>query len=466
MLAVTACFIIIGLVAGLIFIKPVYSTSAYYLVTDTSGMHYEIVHPDEIRKFFRHDYFTKHLAEHVSDKFTAKELKKMVKIKVSRTSPVFRVTVTHRNDFDVYYVQNTIERMPRQLTPELSDKLYLIVRIEGAGFPEKSKRPGMIIVLIIFALAGACSSFFYTKKHPQLFRKRSAAESVLRFKLPVIARIPTHPGYGFHSELQNTEFTKTFLKNSGIITARKTGGGASSYNPEHNTIMINSKTNVDFFDAFRKFYSSLTELDPSGKGILLFTSPGIGDGKTTAAINLGITAAAQRKRVLLIDCNFRNRRLTKAFNIDPELPGLYDIVFDNVPAKDAILYTEYNSLFILPQGNSRNINPLTLLTRADTISHLTHIKELFDYVIIDSPSVNAFSDALTLTGISDHVFLVIRSDVTRDSETEKALKSLELSEVDVTGLILNDIQYADMKPSAVPDSRNISRNKFISGFKI
>lgn len=465
MLAVTACFMIIGLIAGLIFIKPVYSTSAYYLVTDTSGMHNEIVHPDEIREFFRHDYFTEHLSENVKGKFTAKQLKKMVKVKVSSTSPVFKVTVTHPNDFDVYFVQNTIERMPRQLTPEMSEKLYLIVRIEGAGFPDSSKRPGLFTLMIIFGLIGGAASFYFAKNHPQLFRKRNASESVLRFKLPVIARIPTHPGYGFHAEIQNTEFTKTFLKNSGIVTTRKSSG-ASSYNPEHNTIMINSKTNVDFFDAFRKFYSSLTELDPSGKGILLFTSPGIGDGKTTAAINLGITAAAQRKRVLLIDCNFRNRRLLKAFNIDPELPGLYDIVFDNVPAKDAILYTEYNSLFILPQGNSRSINPLTLLTRADTLSHLTHIKDMFDYVIIDSPSVNAFSDALTLTGISDHVFLVIRSDVTRDSETEKALKSLELSEVDVTGLILNDIQYADMKPSAVPDTRNISRNKFISGFKI
>ena len=63
LLVFTVASMIIGIIAGLIFIRPVFTSSASFLVTDTSGLHNEIVHPAEIRKFFDHDYFLSHLAE-------------------------------------------------------------------------------------------------------------------------------------------------------------------------------------------------------------------------------------------------------------------------------------------------------------------------------------------------------------------------------------------------------------------
>ena len=91
---------IIGIIAGLIFIRPVFTSSASYLVTDTSGLHNEIVHPAEIREFFKHDYFLSHLAENekVKEKFTTGDLKRMVKLTASRTSPTFKVKVHSQNN--------------------------------------------------------------------------------------------------------------------------------------------------------------------------------------------------------------------------------------------------------------------------------------------------------------------------------------------------------------------------------
>ncbi len=458
---------IIGVIAGLIFIKPVFSSTAAFLVTDTSGLHNEIVHPDEIRSFFKHDHFLNHLSENekVKEKFTLRELKQMVKVTASRTSPTFKVKVTCKNSTDVYFIHKIIELAPRKLTAEMSDKTFLVINIESACFPESPKRPGFISLIILFAAAGAAGAVWFIHTHESMFRQNTAVESVQRFKIPVIARIPTHEGYGFRAE--TSEFTKNFLKKQTIVpeSARKTD--TSAYNPDHNTIMINSKTSVEFFDAFRDFYTSLNEINEPQSGMIIFTSPEIGDGKTTAAINLGITAAAQGKSVLLIDCNMRNRRLTRAFNMDRDTPGLYDMVFEHIPVKDAILFTEYHSLFVLPQGNSRNINPLTLLTRPETLSHLRNIKNMFDYVIVDTPPVNAYSDALALTEAADLVFMVIRSGVTHDAETERALKSLELSEVKVNGIVLNDIPlFRETHSPLHPDLKNISKNKFISGFGI
>ncbi len=463
LLVFTLGFTAVGLLAGLIFTRPVFSSTATYLVTDTSGLHNEIVHPPEIRDFFRKDYFTEHLAEKISFKFSKSELKKMVKIKASRSSPTFRVKVTCKTSTDVYFIQKTIETSPRSLAPEMSDEYFLIIQIKDAKFPENPVRPGFVPLVIVSALSGAAFSVWLMKRN-NILVVRNTSDTLLRFRFPVIARIPVYRKNTVPSGRKNTEFTSGFLRNSGLSSERARMSDTTAYNPDRNTIMINSKTSPDFFDAFRQFSTAVENITEGQKSIILVTSPGVGDGKTTVAINLGITAAATGKSVLLVDCNFRNRRLMRAFSIEQDSPGLYDMIFEQMPARDAILFTEYHSLCVLPQGNAKGINPLTLLTRSETLGALHRLKEMFDYIIIDSPPVNAYSDALALAGAADHVFLTIRNKITQDSEIEKALKSLELSEVEVTGFILNEAQLYTENPVSPGQPPQVNRNRFISGF--
>ena len=464
-LVFTVGAVIIGMITGLIFIRPVFTSTAFYLVTDTSGYHNEIVHPDEIREFFRHDYFTDHLAEKTAGKFSGEEMRQMVKITASRTSPTFKVKVTCSNATDVYFIQKTIEAAPRLLAPELSDEYFLIISIEGAAFPEKPSRPGFRILILIFALLGAAGSSVFMVKKKELFTVSNTSETLIRYQIPVLARIPVYRKNGIASARQNSEYTKVFLKNSGIAVEKTRRADTSDYNPDRNTIMIGPQTGIDFFDAFRRFLGVVGKITDGSKAIVLITSPCIGDGKTTTALNLGITAAAEGKSVLLADCNFHNKRLMRAFNIDTSSPGLYDIVFGNMPVKEAILFTEYHSLFVLPQGNTEGTNPLTLLTRPETLNALRSMREMFDYIIIDSPPVNAFPDALRLSEISDLVFLTVRNSITHEEEIEKALKSLELSDISVTGFVLNEADsFSESSTPSSPGMQDISKNRFISGF--
>ena len=54
---ITAGFFIAGLVSGMIFTRPVFTSEASYLVTDTSGLHNEIIHPKEIKAFMKKDFY-------------------------------------------------------------------------------------------------------------------------------------------------------------------------------------------------------------------------------------------------------------------------------------------------------------------------------------------------------------------------------------------------------------------------
>lgn len=459
----TAGFIILGIITGLIFIKPVFTSTASYLVTDTSGLHNEIVHPDEIKSFFRKDYFTDHLSEHIANKFSGAELRKMVKVKTSTHSPTFKVKVTCSAAADVFFIQKTIETAPKPLTHEMSDEYFLVIQTDEAKFPEKTSRPGFSLLVIISALAGAAVSVLFVLKQDISFNQKTT-ESLDRYKFPVVARIPRHHSSSGSADSPETAFTSAFLKNSGIALEKKKNTGIASYNPDKNTIMIGPDTNIEFFDAFRLFYSTVTKMSETENKIILFTSPVNGDGKTTAALNLGITAAAEGRKVLLIDCNLRNRRISRAFNIDPSIPGLYDMAFRAMPAKDAILFTEYHSLFVLPPGECGN-NPLSLLTRTETLSVIFSLKDMFDYIIIDTPPVNHYADAIALSPIADLILVTIRNRFTPDEEIEKALKSLELSELTVSGFVMNDVSLtADSSGITVP--KNNGKNRFISGFGI
>lgn len=463
-LVFTAGFMLIGMLAGLIFIKPVYTSTASYLVTDTSGFHNEIIHPDEIREFFSHDYFAEHLSEKAGGKYSTSEMADMISVRTSRTSPTFKVRVTCSNSTDVFFIQKTIEAAPRALTPEMSDEHFLIIVIDSARFPEKPVRPGFRIISFAAAMLGAAVSLFVIKSKKDVFTNNTT-ESLFRFNVPVIARIPVYKKSLSQPAVSDPEFTKIFLKNSELGKEKKRTADISDYNPDGNTIMIGPSTDTEFFDAFRQLFASVEAMTEGRRSVILMTSPEIADGKTTMAINLGITAAAEGKSVLLIDCNFHNRRLMRAFNIDQDTPGICEMVYSGISARDAILFTEYHSLFVLPQGRCQSKNPLSVLTHPETLNAIRSMREMFDYVIIDAPSVNAVPDALALSESADLVFLTVRNKVTNDRETEKALKSLELSEVEAAGFILNGAQlFNDNQGFSAPDLQNISKNKFISGF--
>lgn len=454
---ITAGFFIAGLVSGMIFTRPVFTSEASYLVTDTSGLHNEIINPKEIKAFMKKDFFIDHLCDSTHGKFTVGELQKMVKVKANGYSPTFRVKVTCKTSSDVFFIQKTIESAPGNLTPEMSDKDFLIILINEAKFPEKSVRPGFSAFLLIFTTAGIVLSVLYLKKNSRQFIQ-SSAESLSRYQIPVVARIPSHK-----SPVQSDTLNTRFIRNSVHLKKQNTRSDTSSYNPDNNTIMIGPETSISFFDAFRMFCTSVDKMTEKNHNIILFTSAVNGDGKTTAAINFGITAAAEGKSVLLIDCNLRNRRLARAFSIDASAPGLYDIAFRSMPAKEGILFTEYHSLFVLSPGDVTG-NTTGLLARTETLCSIYNLKEMFDYIIIDSPPVNAFADAAVLAEIADLNFFVVRNRFTPDEEIQKSLKSMELSEINISGFVLNDVQL--VSENNTPVRSNPHKNKFISGFDI
>jgi Mrp family chromosome partitioning ATPase len=68
---------------------------------------------------------------------------------------------------------------------------------------------------------------------------------------------------------------------------------------------------------------------------------------------------------------------------------------------------------------------------------LAELRKEFDYILIDVPPINQYSDALALGQITDGLVLVVEANSTRKESALKAIESLRGARVDILGAVLN-----------------------------
>ena len=88
-------------------------------------------------------------------------------------------------------------------------------------------------------------------------------------------------------------------------------------------------------ESFRSTLASILRNQASGRPqkIILVTSPGPSEGKTTVVQNLGIVLAETGRRVLLVDADFRRPHLHRKFGLPNEW-GLIDLLCEDLPLNE------------------------------------------------------------------------------------------------------------------------------------
>jgi len=208
-----------------------------------------------------------------------------------------------------------------------------------------------------------------------------------------------------------------------------------------NTHLIGPGNSLEVADGFRAVLASIIFAGAKeGQRVLVITSAGSGEGKTTAAANLAITLAKMNRKVLLIDGDIRRPRLHDIFGLDntigvTELLGqanLKESVLDS-----AVLATMYPNLYVLPAGPAA-VAGADLLFSTSMPSLIGRYRERFDMVLIDTPPLLSMADARVLGRMSDAVILVARAGQTSRTAVQAAFRRLVDDQSHVLGVILND----------------------------
>jgi capsular exopolysaccharide synthesis family protein len=170
--------------------------------------------------------------------------------------------------------------------------------------------------------------------------------------------------------------------------------------------------------------------------VILVTSPGPADGKTTIVANLAVAFAARGNRVLILDCDLRRPRIHRVFGLSNER-GVSDLLADERPAiGEAPEKTKVERLRVVPSGPVPE-EPSELLASPAMEILLRQARERADVVLIDTAPLLTTSDAIAMLPLVDAVVVVARAGRTSVPVAVRASELLRRLEAPVIGLVLN-----------------------------
>ncbi len=165
------------------------------------------------------------------------------------------------------------------------------------------------------------------------------------------------------------------------------------------------------------------------------------EGKTTSVLYLGTTMAQSGQRTLVIDTDMRRPRLHRSTGV-ALAPGLSNLLIGEDSYDHLIQPTEVANLFILPCGLTPP-NPAELLLTKRFEHVLGELARRFDRVILDSPPIQAVTDAVVLSKRVDGVILVVRASKTMRDELRRSARQIRDVGGSIVGVIVNELDARD-----------------------
>jgi succinoglycan biosynthesis transport protein ExoP len=330
------------------------------------------------------------------------------------------VLIQQRTDAFQTDVRASIDRLRSQLTGAkvtrgeavaIQERLAQLQALEGGQDPTLSvlspavppeeaiwPRPILSIVVALFAglLLGVGAVLLI-----ELVEPRIATESELVGRIPVLARIPRG----------SKAAVRRYLREGGPLPA-------------------------DLWEGYRTLRASLAARgvgEGSPKSVLI-TSAIQGEGKTMTSTNLAIAMAAAGHRVILIDGDLRRSMIAKVFDISAPSGG-FASALQGAPLDDVVIsvpgYGEHLRLIVA--GDDR---PLDLFEPHRITQLLDEVKNDADVIVIDSPPVTEFADAIALADAADIVLITVRIGHSRRDRFEQLLLFLAQHGVTPAGFVV------------------------------
>jgi succinoglycan biosynthesis transport protein ExoP len=192
-------------------------------------------------------------------------------------------------------------------------------------------------------------------------------------------------------------------------------------------------------ESFRNVRSSIFFMPYEGPRpkTFLVTSAIPNEGKSTISANLAITMALAGARTLLVDGDLRRGALRDVFGISSKI-GFSEVLQQEVNWRQVVVPTSYPNLFLMPRGKTIG-QPSEYLLRESTDALLRELNSFYDYIIIDSAPVLAADDATSLAPKIDATLFIVRMSHTSARLTRKSLELLYNRQVNVPGVILNQV---------------------------
>jgi capsular exopolysaccharide synthesis family protein len=192
-------------------------------------------------------------------------------------------------------------------------------------------------------------------------------------------------------------------------------------------------------EAYRALRTSLQFAALETKAqVILVTSPSEAEGKSTTVANLGVVLAKAGERVAIVSGDLRRPRLGQFFGLD-ERAGLTSVLRGQCHLEAVIqAVPNVDRLSFLAAG-ARQTDPTAVLSGDRLAGEFDQLRQMFDVILVDSPPLLLFTDAVILAQAADTTLLVVAAGDTKGKDLRRATEELSLVQATVIGAVLNRV---------------------------
>ena len=192
-------------------------------------------------------------------------------------------------------------------------------------------------------------------------------------------------------------------------------------------------------NAYDKLYDEIARRMPRGVTFAV-TSAERAEGRTSIAASLACAAVRQGKTVLLIDADLRRPQLHELFAHTglTVAPGLVEMLVGNLASpSDAVHETSIPGLYVVPAGRMQ-VSDASALLESPTMQRMlkSHLPQLADIIIIDTPPVHAGEPGSKIIHQADGVIIALRVGHSQMPSCKNVLTTLQRSGARVIGGVL------------------------------
>ena len=225
---------------------------------------------------------------------------------------------------------------------------------------------------------------------------------------------------------------------------------SQSSKKDKRAIVVHENSNDMMAETFRAIRTNLQfVLNEPGKKVIQFTSSNPGEGKTFVSSNLAASMALLGKKVLLIGLDIRKPRLAEMFNLADYKKGITIFLSGDTEDKN-LLFDQ-----IMPSGVNKNLdilpagiippNPAELLSRKNLDKAIEYLKEVYDYIILDTAPVGLVADTLIISRVADATIYICRADYTPKNAMKLVNSLFKEGKLKNMSLVLNGIDMTKRK---------------------
>lgn len=171
--------------------------------------------------------------------------------------------------------------------------------------------------------------------------------------------------------------------------------------------------------------------------VIVVTSSVPGEGKSTTSGNLAIALAQSGNSVLLVDCDMRKPSIHKKFKIS-NAAGTAELLLRKKLFEEVA--NKYNENLTIITAGKIPPNPSEMLASRAMTAFIEEMKKEFKYIILDTPPLQAVTDAQVLSTKADGVLLVVRAGSTKREMVFNSVDLIKKVQGKVIGTVLNGVE--------------------------